>query len=141
MSRQRIRRRLNPEQRQRAGKTGRTGPPALEDSLTAQSDHPVLQLQRTIGNQATTVFLQRREEPGSATFVTSVSGDEYAQDRESFTRLLEAEQREDQTPSEEELMGAMEERAGETNFIRGTITKHPSIVVCVNDFETTPAPI
>ena len=88
MSRRRIRRRRNQESR-RKGKTDVTVQPVLEDSLTAQPEHPVLQLQRTIGNQATTALLQRREdEEGSATMVGSVATYEEALDRESFTKHL-----------------------------------------------------
>lgn len=131
MSDRRVRRRIYQEKKKRSGKTGTAVTLAIEGNPATEPDHSVLRLQRTIGNKATTQFLQRREEPGSATMVSSVAANELALDDESFTSILTNEQAGDQTPTqtstEDEIMGALEERAGETNFVLDTITKHPSM--------------
>ena len=131
MTRRRTRRRLDPEKKKRSGNSRTAVQAARETNISADSDNPVLTLQRTIGNQATTELLQRQqEEEGSATMVSSAAIREGAIDDSSYTQELINEQLKGQTPSEEGLAEALEQEAGETIVRPQTNrlhTQHPSI--------------
>jgi hypothetical protein len=97
-------------------------------AMLAESDNPVSDLQRTIGNQATAAFLQRQNEgQGSVTVVGSAAETEGALDKESFTKGVTGERSADETPSEKEFMDALEKKAGEIHTDFKKHVQHPSI--------------
>jgi hypothetical protein len=95
-----------------------------------RSVESILQLQRLIGNKATTALIQRQqEEEGSATISGAARADEEAADEGSLTKQLTDEQDIGDADSDEEMTEGMKQEATEVikyRTVDGLKTQHPT---------------